>query len=77
MTGQSAVTVMAPLADLRPPAAFECFVDHAIQGAAGGNKGLAQECEQVSTRLQRGPAGPVQGLVKGTEMGVLLMTGVP
>ena len=77
MTGEGAVTLMAPFADLRPPAAFACFVDHNIQGAAGGNKGLAEECEHVSTRLQWGPAGPVKDLVKRAEMRVLLMTGVP
>src|SRR5260370_33818423 len=77
MTGQGAVTVMAPLADLRPPAAFACFVEHDLQGAGGGNKGLAEECEHVSSRLQRGPAGPVKGLVKRAAMRVLLVTGVP
>ena len=77
MTGQGAIPVVASFADLRPPAAFECLVDHDIQRATSGNKGLAEEREQVPTRLQWGPASPVQNLVKGTEMGVLLMTGVP
>src|SRR5260370_21149220 len=68
---------MAAFTDLRPPAAFECLVDHDSQGATSGNKGLAEEREQVPTRLQWGPAGPVKGLVKSAEMRVLLMTGVP
>src|SRR5260221_7217322 len=68
---------MAPFADLGPPAAFQRLVDHEIQGATGLDKGLDDAREQVPTRLQRRPASPVEHLVKGAEMGILLMAGVP
>src|SRR5258708_15438093 len=68
---------MAPFADLGPPAAFQRFVDHDIQGATGLDKGRDDAREQVPTRLQRRPASPVEHLVKRAEMGILLMAGVP
>jgi hypothetical protein len=68
---------MAPFADLRSPAAFECFVDHDIERATSQNEGLDEQCEQTPTRLQWRPTGAVQHLVKGTEMGILLLAGVP
>src|SRR5262245_24333651 len=68
---------MSSFANLRAPAAFQCFVDDDIQAASGLDKGLDDEREQGPACLQRRPAGSVEHLVKGAEMGILVMAGVP
>jgi hypothetical protein len=77
MTGAGALAIVAACAELGAPAAFQRFVDHQVQCAARLDEGLADEREQVATRLQRRPARAVEHLVDGAEMGVLLMASVP
>ncbi len=77
MTGAGARARVAACADLGAPAAFQRFVEHALQGATGLANGFENAREQVPTRLQRRPAGAMEHLVQRAEMGILLMAGVP
>ena len=68
---------MAALANLRAPAAFQRFIDDDIQAPSRLDKGLDDEREQGPACEQRRPAGPVERLVKGAEMGVLRVASLP